>query len=234
MLKKNAHLTPLLSSLAFALLFGSTSVHAQTTTERATGAPPAGSADKAGSTQSMAGGKLPKKDGNMLRDIAYANLAEIEAGKLAQSKSKDEKVKAFAQQMIDDHTKAMGEVQQLAQSKGATLPTEPDAKHMALMKKMEALSESKFDQQYMAQGGVKDHRQTHDLLRRVQRSATDPELKALAAKMQPVVDQHLKTAQESQAAMKSASTSVKSDKSGAPATSGASGTSGTSGTQGGK
>lgn len=176
-----------------------------------------GASDKAGEKaaagdKSAAAGGLSKSDQNLMRQIAYANLAEIEAGKLAQSKSKNEQVRTFAQQMIDDHTKAQGELQQLADSKGVKLPTEPDSKHKNALKKMNTLSGAAFDKSYMKQGGVSDHQNTHNLLQSAEKKATDPELKALAQKMLPTVDQHLKMAQETSTA-----------KSGAAKASGASG-----------
>jgi predicted outer membrane protein len=87
-------------------------------------------------------------------------------------------------------------VQQLAQAKGVTLPTEPDAKHKAAAAKLEALSGAAFDKAYMKQAGLADHRETHNLLQKNAKSAKDPDVKALAAKTLPVVDQHLKSAQQ--------------------------------------
>lgn len=159
-----------------------------------TSSAPAGKA--AASKAAASAGSLSKGDRDLMRDIAHANLSEIETGKLAQSKSKNENVRKFAQQMIDDHTKAQGEVQQLAQAKGVTLPTEPDTKHKALMKKMEGMSEAEFDKQYMAKGGVADHKDTHRLLKKTESRAKDADLKALAGKMLPTVDQHLTMAKD--------------------------------------
>jgi putative membrane protein len=41
--------------------------------------------------------------------------------------------------MIDDHTAANNELMQVASTKGVALPTQPDAKHMAMMAKMQKL-----------------------------------------------------------------------------------------------
>ena len=231
---------------ALAMMLGAGTVYAQSSTATS-GTESAGmTKDKAGqstssgatstSGQTASGSKgVSRSDRELMRELAYANLAEIETAKLAQSQSKNEQVKNFAQRMMDDHGNAMQELQQLAQQKGVTLPTEPDAKHKAEAKKLSSLSSDKFDKQYMSQGGLADHRNTHRLLSRVQDKAADPDLKALAAKMQPVVDQHLTMAQNiasgkstsnmSGSSMGPAGTSgVSSGTSGKP-----SGTSGTSG-----
>ncbi|HJV79800.1 DUF4142 domain-containing protein [Noviherbaspirillum sp.] len=165
-------------------------------------------------SKSASGASLSKADQNLMRDIAYSNLAEIEAAKVAQNKTKSDQVKTFAQKMIDDHTQAQKDLEQLAQSKGVTLPTEPDRKHQAELKKLSALEGDKFDKQYMSKGGVGDHRKTDNMLKKAEQRAKDPDLKALVAKIKPTVDEHLTMAKD-----------ISSGKSTASGSSGKSGTS---------
>jgi predicted outer membrane protein len=140
--------------------------------------------------------KMSKADSKGIRDMAMVNMAEIEMGKLAQSKSQNAEVKTFAQQMIDDHTKGLAEVQGVAQSKGVTLPTELDTKHKAISNRLSKLSGEKFDREYMKIGGVASHKEAHAMLQKNQKAAKDPDVQALASKMMPVVEQHLKSAQQ--------------------------------------
>jgi putative membrane protein len=142
------------------------------------------------------GGSMSKADQKILMNMAQANINEVEAGKLAQSKSQNDQVKSFAQQMIDDHSKALTEVQTVAQQKSVTLPTEPDAKHKAMAAKLEKMSGDAFDKAYMSQAGVADHKKVHSMLVADSKRAKDPDVKALAGKMTPVVEQHLKSAQQ--------------------------------------
>ena len=137
-----------------------------------------------------------RTDQKAMRDIAQANMAEIASAKLALDKSQNDQVKSFAQKMIDDHTKALTEVQQLAQSKGVELPDSPDLKHKTMATAMEAMSGNTFDRDYIKNAGLKDHRATLDLLHKTQRTAKDADLKALATKMVPVVQGHLKMAEQ--------------------------------------
>lgn len=195
-----------------------------------------GSSDaSAGAAKSGAGKAMSKADQTIMRDLAQSNLAEIEAGKLALSQSKSDEVKTFAQKMVDDHTQSQKDLEQLAQAKGVTLPAEPDRKHKAAVKKLGALEGEKFDKRYMSQGGVKDHRETHRLLSRAQGRASDAELKALVAKMAPVVSEHMKMAQDMQGGKGTATGSstgaggTSKSKAGAPDASGSSGTSGAPG-----
>lgn len=141
-------------------------------------------------------GTLSKADNKAIMDMAMANMAEVEMGKMAQAKGSSEQVKTFAQQMIDDHGKALAEVQALAQAKGVTLPTELDTRHRSEARKLEKLSGAAFDRTYMARAGVRDHKAVHSRLAKIEAQASDMDVKALASKMKPVVQQHLASAQQ--------------------------------------
>ena len=166
-----------------------------------------GQSGTAGATAS-ATMKMNKADSKAIMDMAMVNMAEVEMGKLAQSKSQNAEVKTFAQQMIDDHTKGLAEVQAVAQAKGVTLPTELDAKHKAMAGKLAKLDGEKFDREYMKVGGVASHKEAHALLVKNEKNAKDADVKGLATKMKPTVEQHLKAAQQMPAA-KSGTTSGK-------------------------
>jgi predicted outer membrane protein len=152
-----------------------------------------GASGAAGATAS--GAKLSSGDAGILKDMAMANMAEIEGGKLAQSKGMSAEVKAFGQQMIDDHSANLKEVQALAEKHGVTLPTEPDAKHKAMAAKLEKMSGADFDKAYMKQAGVQDHKTVHAKLMAASKKAKDADVKALVDKTEPVVAQHLKSAE---------------------------------------
>ncbi|MGI4843796.1 MAG: DUF4142 domain-containing protein [Janthinobacterium lividum] len=154
-----------------------------------------GASGAAGATGSGTA-KLSNADKKAMSDMAIANMAEVETGKLALSKSQNAEVKTFAQQMIDDHGKALSELQTLAQTKGVTLPTELDAKHKSMAAKLEKLSGDAFDKEYMKMAGLKDHKDTHAKLQKISKSAKDPDVKAAAEKTIPTVEQHLKAAQQ--------------------------------------
>ena len=135
--------------------------------------------------------KLAKGDESLIKDIAQANMAEVETGKLALDKSSNADVKKFAQMMVDDHSKALTDVQTLASSKGVTLPDGPDVKHKAVMVEFKALKGDTFDKRYVKQAGVGDHEATEKLLKKTRANAKDADLKGLADKMLPVVEGHL-------------------------------------------
>ena len=147
-------------------------------------------------TQSDADSKLDRSDRKLLQDLAQGNMAEIDAGKMALEKSQNADVKKFAQQMVDDHTKALGEVQALATAKNVTLPdgAGPMAKTKATA--LKALSGNLFDKEYAKRAGVGDHESTVKLLHKIQKDGKDSDLKALADKMLPTVEHHLDMAKQ--------------------------------------
>ena len=156
----------------------------------------ASGAGQAAAGAATSGAKLSASDEKAVKDMAMADMAEVETGKLAVNKSQNAEVKAFAQQMIDDHGQALSKVQALAQARGVTLPTELDAKHKAMSAKLEKLSGDAFDKAYMAGAGVKDHKDTKAKLASDAKKIKDPDVKALADQHMPVVEQHLKSAQQ--------------------------------------
>jgi putative membrane protein len=91
-------------------------------------------------------------DQKFAADAAKDSLAEVELGKLALDKSKDARVREFAERMIQDHSKASRQLESIAGSAGIALPSEPGEKLQEPMKKLSGLSGKKFDRAY-AQAG---------------------------------------------------------------------------------
>lgn len=144
---------------------------------------------------------VSRDDRKMTADLAHANIAEIETGKTALEKSQNPSVKKFAQRMVGDHTAALQELQTLAQAKKVKLPDSTDMQHKTLAVALKAMTGNTFDNQYMKRAGVNDHQRAIQLLQKAEKNAKDPELKAMAVKMLPTVQGHLKHAQQGAAAV---------------------------------
>jgi len=208
-MQKTQFIKRLLAMSVAAAMFGSVGAQAQTASTQmgasATAATASGTA------------KLTAADRKAIMDMAMSNMAEVDMGKMAQSKSQNADVKAFGQKMVDDHGKALTEVQTLAQSKGVTLPTELDAKHKALAAKLEKANGDAFDKAYTKQGGVAAHKETLAKLQKASKAVKDTDVKGQVDKTIPVVQEHLKHAEQ-----------VASGKMGSTGTSGAAGHTGAS------
>ncbi|MDN3921540.1 DUF4142 domain-containing protein [Roseateles violae] len=140
-------------------------------------------------------------DASFMKDAAHAGHAEVSASKLALSKSSDTQVKAFAQQMIDDHTKAAAELQSLADAKGVKLPTEPSMTQKTKEKMTLSTADgANFDYRYADSAGVSAHEDTVKLFRKAAAEAKDADVRAFASKTLPTLEHHLQMAKELQAA----------------------------------
>jgi putative membrane protein len=159
-----------------------------------------GQQDKTQSSKA-AEGALSKKDAKFLRNMGEADLAEVQAGKLAASKASSPEVKKFAQHMVEEHSKGLSEGQSLAKAKRVEAPAAPNKKHRAAMKKLESQSGAGFDKAYMNQM-VQDHQEALKLVRNASKNAKDPEIRAAAEKKVPVVEKHLQMARETAASLK--------------------------------
>lgn len=89
-------------------------------------------------------------DKDFLEDVAIANMAEIELGRMALQRAANADVKKYAQMMIDDHT-AAGETFKRAIAKyNITLPTAIDDDHRDLKDKLAKQQGADFDRDYIA------------------------------------------------------------------------------------
>jgi putative membrane protein len=186
-MQKSKTLKALLAISAVAAMFSTVGVQAQTPTSAAQNS-------TAGQTASSA--RLSSGDEKALKDMAQANINEIAAAKIALNKAQNSDVKAFAQQMVDDHGDALTKVQTVAQQKGVALPTEPDAKHKAMAAELEKQSGDAFDKMYMENAGTRDHKMVLSTLQSDSSKIKDPDVKALADAHTPVVEKHLKAAEQ--------------------------------------
>lgn len=186
-MQKSKTLKGLLVVSAVAAMFSTAGVQAQTQ-------PSTAQTDAA--SQNASSARLSSGDEKAVKDMAQANINEIAAAKIALSKAQSSEVKAFAQRMVDDHGAALTKVQAVARQKGVTLPTEPDAAHKAMADKLQEQSGSAFDKMYMENAGTKDHQMVLSKLQSDAKNIKDPDVKALADAHTPVVEQHLKSAQQ--------------------------------------
>ena len=156
--------------------------------------PYAQEAKKDSSAKKDASQKVSKDDMQTLSRMAQADMAEIEAGKLAQQKASSPEVKKYGEHMVQEHTKMLEEGKKLAQSKGAKPPASTDKKHQAALKKLQGMDGDEFDRQYMRQM-VQDHQDVMKLAQKAAKSK-DPEIKAHAERGTPHIKEHLDQAKQ--------------------------------------
>jgi putative membrane protein len=134
---------------------------------------------------------------------ASTDMFEIQAAKIAEKRSKNADVKAFAAMMIHDHTQSTAALKAAIKASGQalTLPTELPGDKKAKIDELNAAAPADFDKTYI-DSQVTAHQ---DALTAIQAYAANGDTQALkdfAGKIAPVVQMHLSKATSIQAAMK--------------------------------
>ncbi|ASN80354.1 DUF4142 domain-containing protein [Deinococcus ficus] len=117
--------------------------------------PPAHAASPCGlpaqSTPAGAAGARPTpSDLCFAQQAASGDLFEIQSSQLALTRAASPDVRAYAQQLIADHTAASQRLKALASGLQVPLPTAPQRPHAALLTQLGTLQGAAFDQAYMA------------------------------------------------------------------------------------
>jgi putative membrane protein len=136
--------------------------------------------------------------------VVAANTVDIEAGRLAQSKTKNEKVKQFAGTMVTDHTAVNKAAVELVTKLGVT-PEESETSRALTASgeqtraHLNGLSGKEFDREYIA-NEVAYHKLVIDALdKTLIPNAQNAELKATLVSVRPALVAHLEHAEQLQA-----------------------------------
>jgi putative membrane protein len=142
-------------------------------------------------------------DAQIAHIVVTADMIDINAGKLAESKTKNPEVKKFAKQMVTDHTAVNKQASALAKKLGVT-PEDNDTskslmkgadEHMAKLKKMKG---SEFDKEYVDHEVAYHEAVLSAIDKTLIPSAKNAELKALIEKVRPAFEAHLQHAKHLQ------------------------------------
>jgi putative membrane protein len=146
-------------------------------------------------------------DAQIAAIVVTANQVDIDAGKLATSKAKSKEVKAFAQQMITDHSGVNKQAKALV-TKLKVKPEENDTSRSLKeggkdnIKNLKKLKGAEFDAAYIDHE-VDYHQTVIDALdKTLIPSAQNAQLKDLLVKVRPAFVAHLEHAKQIQASLK--------------------------------
>lgn len=123
-----------------------------------------------------------------------AGVAKIEAGKLAIQKSSAPSIKAFAQEVINDHTAANKELTAIAKKRSLKVSTEAELMTKAKAFVLKQRDGQSFDEAY-AKNQVNALNEAIELFTKASISA-DAELAAFAVATLPKLEHHLMKAKE--------------------------------------
>lgn len=133
---------------------------------------------------------MKSPDSSFAIKAAQGGLAEVKLGKLAAEKASSPDVKAFGQQMVDDHGKANEQLKSIAASEGITLPSDVNGKQQALYDRLSKLSGAQFDSAYV-KAMMMDHQEDIKAFEKEGKSGTDDKIKSFASETLPVIQGHL-------------------------------------------
>lgn len=131
---------------------------------------------------------------------ADGGMAEVAAGKIAQEKSTNVKIKDFAQMMVNDHTGANAGLKEIAMRKNVTLPDSVSTEHQKAAADLSKKTGKDFDKAYIDMQ-VKDHEKTVDLFEKGSKDVKDTELKTFIDNTLPKLKAHLDAAKGLKKAM---------------------------------
>lgn len=128
---------------------------------------------------------------------AVSDMYEVAAGRLAATRARSPEVKAFAQQMVDAHTKTTATLKSiLATGKiNVSPPTVLDNRRQGMLDNLKGAAAADFDHRYMVQQ-VAAHREANALFDGYAKDGDNSAVKDFAAKTHHDIAMHLKMAED--------------------------------------
>jgi putative membrane protein len=139
----------------------------------------------------------PFDDKEFVQLVSSSGIREVKIGEVAKTKAANDLVKKFAEKMVTDHTKVNEEMAKIAQALALTGTDKMNEKDQKEFDHLNGLSGSEFDKAYMDHM-VKGHEKSVKLFKRAGTEAKNAQLKELATKTLPTIEEHLKMAKEVQ------------------------------------
>ncbi len=130
-----------------------------------------------------------------VRKASADNLAEINLGRMVEKQASNADLKKYGERLVNDHTKANEELNQLANRKNFRVAQKMDPKHEMLANQLSKLNGANFDRSFL-KDMVKDHEKAVSMFEAEAKNGTDPDVKAYAAKVLPTLKEHLKIARD--------------------------------------
>ncbi|MDQ2753831.1 MAG: DUF4142 domain-containing protein [Bacteroidota bacterium] len=146
-----------------------------------------------GSKMMASTGPVSAMDKQFMMEVGAGGNTEIAASKVAMDRSSNDRVKAFANMMITDHTKAGDELKSIASAHSVTLPDSVMQKQHAELNNLRSVSAKSFDKAYINMM-VKDHKETVDKFQMAAQKCDASDLKAFASKTLPTIKMHTDSA----------------------------------------
>ena len=131
---------------------------------------------------------------DFVKEAATSDMTEIAASKIGEERGNAEE-KAFANQMITDHTKTSAELKEMVSGDAkAAIPATLDSSSQSKVDKLKDAKPDDFSSDFDSMQ-VSAHKDAVSLFERYASSGDDPKLKDWAGKTLPTLQHHLEMAQ---------------------------------------
>jgi len=138
--------------------------------------------------------------GAFVSNASQSDMYEIQAAQIAQTRSKNAEVKAFAKMMVTEHTAMMNQMKPLVMAAGQTPAAKLDERRQGFLDNLKTATDANFDKTYVDQQ-VAAHDEALTLMSGYADKGSDAGLKGGAAKAVPMIRTHLEHAKALQAKM---------------------------------
>ncbi|MFO0890749.1 MAG: DUF4142 domain-containing protein [Isosphaeraceae bacterium] len=139
----------------------------------------------------LAPGQNPVPDVLFAAAAASGGLAEVNISQIGLQRATHPELRKFSQQMIEDHTRMNQELMTLASQKRLSIPQAIDARAQFCAESLAGLTGPEFDKCY-AKAQLILHMDAVAMFKAEAERGQDPDMKALAAKALPKIEEHLK------------------------------------------
>jgi putative membrane protein len=153
--------------------------------------------DAAGHAVGLITAEMTSTTKGFVQEAANSDMYEVEAGKIAQQRGRSAAVRDFGAQMVAAHTETTTKLKAALKRSHADVapPAHVDDRRQGMLDELRGAKDADFDNRYLAQQ-IAAHNEALILMRGYAKDGDNGDVKALAAKTVPVVQQHLDMAQK--------------------------------------
>lgn len=140
--------------------------------------------------------ELQAADSSISNDATYLHHAvdsdsyEVASSQLALQRSRNRQIRAFAQMMINHHTRSAAELARIHGSARPTLGQPQSEPKSQMLEKLRTSGGKAFEENYV-QGQIAAHEEALSLHRTYASTGGNAQLRAFAARTAPLVESHL-------------------------------------------
>ena len=138
---------------------------------------------------------LSNADKQFMITAAKTDMTEAHEGQMAENQASRADVKDFAKALVQDHTESYVHLSELAGKIGVSIPKGINTGKDRTIQELVHLKGASFDRAF-ERDEIASHRRALEIFKREAAHAQDPDVKAYATGRIPVLEKHLRLAEE--------------------------------------